>query len=74
MAEKPEHVEMTPGGIAVCKHCCGPVSDDGYSSAMDGDSDAESEVEAAKEGDTGNIPEQHTAADRLFADAVRGKR
>ncbi len=75
-----EHVEKHASGVMACKHCGGEVDADGYSSGgiMDGDHVAESETEAMQRGDTGEMPQQYTATERMreaaFADAVRSKR
>ena len=78
MRETPEHVEKHPSGITMCRHCGGEVAEDGYSAGgliMDGDHAAESEIEAAEKGDTGELPQQYQAVERMrdaaFADAIK---
>lgn len=76
MAQR-EHVEKMESGGMCCRHCGSSVDDDGYSvggDAQDGDHDADSEVTAMQEGDTGEIPQQYEATKRMrsaaFADAI----
>lgn len=81
--ETPEHVEHTPGGVPVCRHCGGEVGDDGYSAGglvEDPDTESESEIEAGLEGDTGELPQQYQAKERMrnadsdFAASLRRRR
>lgn len=73
-----DHVEKHKSGASVCKSCGGEVADDGYSKGglvMDGDHVEESEISAMEKGDTGEVPQQYAAKERMrdaaFADAVK---
>lgn len=77
-----EHVGQLESGGHICRHCGGRVGEDGYAAGgevQDGDHDMDSEGEAMLEGDTGEVPQQWQATQRLregsgFADAVRNRR